>query len=88
MPLLECCSPVRYSAAESLLRQLDRALSCAVFRLVEVSSLDLSNRSPSVHATCVLYRIYFRDGVQHSLRYLLLETIVPIRDTRHVVHMC
>ena len=56
LPVLEYYSAVWYSAADTHLKLLDRAVSCAQFLTEGVFECDISHRR-SVAVLCMLYKI-------------------------------
>lgn len=68
----------------SHLRLLDRVVLGDAFLLGDVSPCDLSY-GRKISASCVLYKTYFRDGVQPPLRNLLLNRFAPLRNVSCVV---
>lgn len=80
------CSTVWSSVTESSQRFLDRDVSRTAFQLGEVLPCDLSHRC-KVLVSCILYKIYFRDGEEHSLRHLFPLRFAHARDTRRSTSM-
>ena len=72
MPVLEYCSAVWCSAADTHLRLLDRVVSGASFLTVGVFACDLAHRR-SVSVLCMLHKI--RCNPMHPL-YGALPTVV------------
>ena len=56
LPVLECCSTVRCSAADTHLKLLDRAVSGARFLTGGVFECDIAHRQ-SLVILCMLYKI-------------------------------
>ena len=79
LPVLEYCSAVWCSAADTHLELLDRAVSGARFLTGGVFECDISHRR-SVAVLCMLYKI--RCNPVHPLNGALPGTYVPVRVTR------
>ena len=79
LPVLEYCSAVWCSAADTHLRLLDRAVSGARFLTMDVFECDISHRR-SVAVLCMLYKI--RCNPVHPLNGALPGPYVPARVTR------
>ena len=79
LPVLEYCSAVWCSAADTHLKLLDRAISVARFLTGGVFECDISHRR-SVAVLCMLYKI--RCNPVHPLTGALPEPYVPVRVTR------
>ena len=79
LPVLEYCSVVWCSAADTYLKLLDRAISGARFQTGGVFQCDISHRR-SVAVMCMLYKI--RCNPVHPLNGALLGPYVPARVTR------
>ena len=79
LPVLEYCSAVRCSAANTHLKLLDRVVSGACFLAGGVLNCNLSHRR-SVAVLCMLYKI--RCNPKHPLCGALPVTHVPVRVTR------
>ena len=77
--VLEYCSAVWCSAADTHLKLLYRAVSGARFLTGEVFECDIVHR-PSVAVLCMLYKI--RCNLMHSLNGALPGPYVPARVTR------
>ena len=82
LPVLEYCSAVWCSAADTHLRQLDRVVSGASFLTGSVFACDLPHRR-SVSVLCMLYNI--RCNPMHPLYGALPVPYVPVRVTRGTV---
>ena len=82
MPVLEYCSAVWCSAADTHLKLLDRIVSGASFLTGGVLKCDLAHRR-SVAVLCMLYKI--RCNQMHPLYDALLVPHVPVRVTRDAV---
>ena len=82
LPVLEYCSAVWCSAADTLLRLLDRVVSCANFLTGGVFECDLAHRR-SVAVLCMLYKIGCNP--MHPLCDALPVPYVPVRVTRGTV---
>ena len=82
MPVLEYCSAVWCSAADTHLRLLDRVVSGASFLSGGVFASDLAHRR-SVTVLCMLYKI--RCNPMHPLYCALPVPYVPVRVTRGAV---
>ena len=78
-PVLECCSEVWRSAADTHLKLLDRAVSGARFLTGGVFECDIAHRR-SVSVLCMLYRI--RCKAMHPLNGALPGPYEPLRVTR------
>ena len=85
LPVLEYCSAVWCSAADTHLRLLDRVISGASFLTGGVYECDLAHRR-SVAVLCMLYKI--RCNPMHLLYGALPVPYVPVRATRGAVHLC
>ena len=81
-PVLEYCSAVWCSAADTHLRLLDRVVSGASFLTGGVFDCDLEHRR-SVAVLCTLYKI--RCNPMHPLCGDLPVPYVPVRVTRGAV---
>ena len=79
LPVLEYCSAVWCSVADTHLKLLDRAVSGARFLTGDVFECDISHRR-SVAALCMLYKI--RCNPVHPLSGALPGPYVPARVTR------
>ena len=79
LSVLEYCSAVWCSAADTHLKLLYRVVSGACFLAGGVLNCDLSNRR-SVAVLCMLYKI--RCNPKHSLCGALPVPYVPVRVTR------
>ena len=79
LPVLEYCSAVWCSDADTHLKLLDRAISGARFLTGGVFQCDISHRR-SVAVLCMLYEI--RCNPVHPLNGALLGPYVPVRVTR------
>ena len=79
MPVLEDCSAVWCSAADTHLRLLDRVVSGASFLTVGVFECDLAHRR-SLAVLCMLCKI--RCNPMHPLYGTLPVPYVPVRVTR------
>ena len=79
LPLLEYCSPVWRSAADSHLRLLDRVVACARFVCGGCDLGDLDHRR-AVGSLCMLYKISHNQ--KHPLHEKLPPPFVPVRTTR------
>ena len=79
LPVLEYCSTVWCSAADTRLKLLDRAVSGAWFLTGGVFECDISHRR-SVAVRCMLYKI--RCNPMHPLNGALPGPYVPARVTR------
>jgi hypothetical protein len=82
LPILEYCSAVWCSAADSHLRLLDRVVTSARFLVGGELDCDLGHRR-SVAALCMLYKI--RGNMLHPLNSSLPYPYVPARVTRGAV---
>ena len=82
LPVLEYCSAVWCSAADTHLRLLDRVVSGASFLTGGVFARDLAHRR-SVSVLCMLYKI--RCNPMHPLYGALPVPYVPVRVTRGAV---
>ena len=91
LPILEYCSAVWCSAADTHLKLLDRAVSGARFLTGGVFECGISHRRP-VAILCMLYKI--RCNPVHPLNGALPGPYVPARVTpsrcsgRTSVHLC
>ena len=79
LPVLEYCSAVRCSAADTHLKLLDRAVSGAGFLTGCVFECDIAHRR-SVAVLCMLYKITY--NTVHPLNGALPGLYVPVRVTR------
>ena len=79
LPVLEYCSAVWCSAADTHLKLLDRVVSGPCFIAGGVLNCDLSQRR-SVAVLCLLYKI--RCNPKHPLCRSLPVPYVPVRVTR------
>ena len=79
LPVLEYCSAVRCSAADTHLKLLDRADSGDRFLTGGVFECDITHRR-SVAVLCMLYKI--RCNPMHLLNGALPGPYVPVRVTR------
>ena len=79
LPVLEYCSAVWCSAADTHLKLLDRVVSSACFIAGGVLNCDLSHHR-SVAVLCMLYKI--RCNPKHPLCGALPVPYVPVRVTR------
>ena len=79
MPVLEYCSPVWCSAADTNLKLLDSVVSGACFLAGGVLNCNLSH-SRSVAMLCMMYKI--RCNPKHPLCGDLPVPYVPVRVTR------
>ena len=79
LPVLEYCSAVWCSAADTHLRLLDRVVSGASFLTGGVFECDLAHRR-SAAVLCMMYKI--RDNPMHSLYGAIPVPNVPVRVTR------
>ena len=79
LPIMEYCSAVWGSAADSHLKLLDRVVAGANFLVGGALQCDLLHRR-SVAAVCMLYKI--RSNPMHPLNSLLPSLFVPARATR------
>ena len=79
LPVLEYCSAVWCSAADTHLKLLDRVVSGACFSAGSVLNCNLSHRR-SVAMLCMLYKI--RCNQMHPLCGTLPEPYAPVRVTR------
>ena len=79
LPVLEYCSAVWCSAADTHLKLLDRAASGARFLTGGVFECDIAHRR-SVAVLCMLYKIRCTDI--HPLNGALSGPYVPVRVTR------
>ena len=79
LPVLEYCSAVWFSAADTHLKLLDRVVSGAFFLAGGVLNCNLSHRR-SVAVLCMLYKI--RCYPKHPLCGALPVPYVPVRVTR------
>ena len=78
LPVLEYCSAVWCSAADTHLKLLDRAVSGAWFLTGDVFECDIARRSVAV--LCMLYKI--RCKPVHPLNHALPGPYEPVRVTR------
>ena len=78
LPVLEYCSAVWCSAADTHLKLLDRVVSCACFLAGVVLICNFSHRR-SVAMLCMLYKI--RHNSMHPLCGALPVPYVPVRVT-------
>ena len=78
-PVLECCSAVWCSAADTHLKLLVRAVSGVPFLTGGVFECDIAHRR-SVAVLCMLYKI--RCNPMHPLSDALSGSYVPVRVTR------
>ena len=78
LPVLEYCSALWYSAADTHLKLLDRAVSGARFLTGGVLECDIAHRR-SVAVLCMLYKI--RCNPMHPLNDALPGPYVPVRVT-------
>ena len=87
LPVLEYCSAVWCSAADTHLKLQDRAVSGARFLTGAVFECDISHRR-SVAVLCMLYKL--RCNPVHPLNGALPGPCVPVRVTRGalVAHRC
>ena len=81
LPVLEYCSAVWCSAADTHLKLLDRAVSGAWFLIGGVLECDISHRR-SVAVLCMLYKIRCKCNPVHPLNGALPGPYVPARVTR------
>ena len=79
LPVLEYCSAVWCSSADTHPKQLDRAVSGARLLVMGVFECDISHRR-SVEVLCMLYKI--RCNPVHPLNGALPGPYVPVRVTR------
>ena len=79
LPVLEYCSPVWCSAADTHLKLLDRAVTCARFLTGGVFECDIAHRR-SVAVLGMLYKI--RCNPVHPFNGALPGPNVPVRVTR------
>ena len=79
LPVLEYCSAVWCSAADTQLKLRDRAVSGARFLTGDVFDCDIAHRW-SVAVLCMLYKIRCNPG--HPLNGALPIPYVPVRVTR------
>ena len=77
LPVLEYCSVVWCSAADTHLKLLDRAVSGARFLTGGVFECDIAHRL-SVAVLCILYKI--RCNPMHRLNDALPGPYVPVRS--------
>ena len=82
LPVLEYCSAVRCSAADTHIRLLDPVVSSASFVTDGVFECDLAHRR-SVAVLCMLYKI--RCNPMHPLHGALPVPYVPVRVARGAV---
>ena len=80
LQVLEYCSAVWCSAADTHLKLLDRAVSGARFLIWGVFECDIAHRRRSVAVLCMLYKI--RCNPMHPLNDALPGPCVPVRVTR------
>ena len=90
LPVLEYCSAVWCSAADTHIKLLDRAVSDARFLTVGVFESDIANLR-SVAVLCMLYKI--RCNPVHPLNGALPRSYVPVKgytrcSGRTSVHLC
>ena len=85
LPVLEYCSAVWCSAADTHLKLLDRVVSGANFLIGGVFECDLAHRR-SVAVLCTLYKI--RCNQMNPLYGALPVPYVPLRVTRGAVIAC
>ena len=79
LPVLEYCSAVWCSAADTHIKLMDRVVSSACFIAGGVLNCDISHL-PSVSVLCMLYKI--RCNPKHPLCDALPVPYVPVRVTR------
>jgi len=79
LPVLEYCSAVWCSAADSHSKLLDRAVAGAKFLVGDALSCDLGRRR-EVAVLCMLFKI--SNNPMHPLYGLLPQAYVPVRVTR------
>ena len=79
MPVLEYCSAVWCSAADTHLKLLDRAVSGALFLTGGVFECDIAHRR-FVAVLCMLYKV--RCNLVHPLNGALPGPYLPVRVTR------
>ena len=79
LPVLECCSAVWCSAADTHLKLLNRAVSGARFLTGGVFECDIAHRR-SAAVLCMLYKIWCNS--MHPLNDALPGPYVPVRVTR------
>ena len=84
LPLLEYCSPVWGSAAESHLKLLDRVVTGAQFVCGDCGLGHLAHRR-AVGSLCMLYKIVH--NLKHPLHDYLPEPHIPVRVTRRTAAM-
>ena len=86
-PVLEYCSAVWCSAADTHLKLLDCAVSGARFLTGAVFECDITHRR-SLAVLCILYKIIC--NLVHPLNGALLGPYVPVRITRGalIAHRC
>ena len=82
LPVLEYCSAVWCSAADTHLKLLDRAVSCARFLAGGVFECDISHRRSGA-VLCMIYKI--RCNPVHPLNGDLPGPYVPVRVTRRAL---
>ena len=82
LPVLEYCSAVWCSAADSHLRLLDRAVACATFHMRGALDCNLLHRR-SVAVLCMIYKIW--SNPLHPLHSELPRQFVPVRVTRAAI---
>ena len=89
LPVLEYCSAVWYSAADTHLRLLDRVVSGARFLIGGMFECDIAHRR-SVAVLCMLFKM--RCNPMHPLNDALPGSYVPLRVTRSAlvtsVYLC
>ena len=91
LPVLEYCSAVWCSAADTHLKLLDRAVSGARFLTGGVFECEIAHRR-SVAVICMLYKIWCK--AMQPLNGALPGTYVPVRVARGArsghtsVHLC
>ena len=81
-PVLEYCTAVWCSAADTHLKLLDRAVNGARFQTGGVIESDIAHRR-SVAVLCILYKI--RCNPMHPLYDALPGPYVPVRVTRGIL---
>ena len=83
LPILEYCSAIWYSTADTHLKLLDRVVISARFQTGGVFECDIAHHR-SVAVLCMLYKI--RCNLVHPLNGALPGPYVPVRVTRcHLV---
>ena len=85
LPVLEYCSAVWCSAADTYLKLLDCVVSGACFLAGGVLNCDLSQRR-SVAVLCMLYKI--RCNSKHPFCRALPVPYVPVQVTPLIAHRC